>query len=178
MTFIFQIKCIEIALRSKVDAFRSQHPRLWGSEASAEHFTSVRERRQLNDCIVEHWELVQTSVCFWMYGALCIISSFSLDWRKNFLNRASISLVPPPPLLSVLLSGSVEARPTNKKICVLWKLFQEAMLSFILDRGHSCVIRKQSPSFWFARCYTLVTLTVVILKMFLLGSKSLNISPS
>lgn len=102
--------------------------------------------RQLNDCIVEKWELVQTSVGFWMYGVLCVISSFSLDWRKSCLNWASISLVLPPFAFNTSV-WCVESRPTNKKICVLGKLFQEAMLSFILGRGHSCIIKNQNTSF-------------------------------
>lgn len=95
---------------------------------------------------------------FWMYGVLCVISSFSVDCRKSFLNWASVSLVLPPSAFNTSV-WCVEFRPTNKKICVLGKLFQEAVLSFVLGRGHSYIIKNQNISFWFPRCYTLVILT-------------------
>lgn len=144
--FTFQIKCMKMVLRKKSRLFQS--PESWVSRFCALWHHHVKER-QLNDWYCGHWEPVQTSVCFGMYAVLCITSSLSLDWRKIFLNWASISL-PPPPLI---LTGSVEFNPRSKKICVLWKCFtkQYCLLSWVEDIPVPPLF---SSSFSFPLCYT------------------------
>lgn len=63
-----------------------QDPGLWGSEELTElSHISLCKRKAIEWLVLfEPWELAQTSVCFWMYGVLCAVSTFSLDWRDDF----------------------------------------------------------------------------------------------
>lgn len=78
----------------KVALSEFRDPGLWGSEELTELSHSSLCKRKAIEWLVlfEPWELVQKSVCFWMYGVLCAVSPFSLDWRKIFISLPKFGL--------------------------------------------------------------------------------------
>lgn len=94
MKFEFQAKYMKTVLRKNVDFSEFQDPGLWGSQELTELSRSNLRKRKAIEWLVlfEPWELVQTTVCFRMYGVLCVISPFSLHWRKIFIPLSKFDL--------------------------------------------------------------------------------------
>ena len=93
--FSFQRKYMKTVLRKNVGFIRvpgSWVMRFRRADWARSHISLCKRKAIEWLVLFEPWELVQTSVCFRMYGVLCIISPFSLDWRMIFISLPKFGL--------------------------------------------------------------------------------------